>query len=1128
MKQIPIAVLLLITGAAHAASVDKTLVSWVTLTDKNVRAGSVLTVQVGATFDGIIFAERAAGKWMAGSDTFKRSGANPNAFPPETADKKTLVQMAIVYKGNHISIYRNGKEYASYKAQNIDLLSNKNNIVVFGLRHVGGGGSIGGSIEDARIYSKALSADELKSLAPNKASSIKPYAWWDFQGDKIADRAGRYPHSKMSGGAKLAGGKLVLGNGSMVVCAATKGAANATRRAPRPRSRGPHVLFTPSIPENHPKTWLTYHLTHPGPDRAIPADPNCAIYYKGKYHLHYIFQNHGHSFAHVTSTDMVHWKRRPTVLTPPRTGHGMFSGTAFLTKEGKVAIIYHGAGSRRNQIAIALDDNLDKWTKTVPIEPKTADGKPAGKMRHWDPDCWIRGDTYYALGGGGNPTIAKSKDLKNWEFIGELLHPDFPKDLGVRKAEDISCANMFKIGDKWMLLCISHALGARYYLGDFKGDQYLPDHHAMFNWARWDFFAPESLLTPDGRRVMWAWCTPWVNGMQKVGRKKNFDALLKGKLQPGIQSLPRELSLPKDGVLRIKPLRELEKLRYDQKQEKNVTIKSDTARTLEGIPGDTMELEITFAAPTAKEFGIKLLCGKDGKGGFTISSGKGAKTLKIGYIDPPFKLKDGEDLTLRIFIDKSMIEVFANDRQAAVAWHEYKPGDIYAQLFTKGGDLKVKTITAWKMKSIYPKPYSDPIHFKPKLPTKKTVGDVMPFYWKGEYHVFYLTNPMGNNDVNWEHCSSKDLVNWKEYPPALKPDKNDPNGPEGGCMFTGCIVEKDGVFHAWYTSWNPRNPKGREFVSHATSKDLITWTKHPEHMIAPDGIHYANHRMRDFRDPQIFWNEEKEEYWMHLLANEAKPQRGRGRRFGLLTSKDLVKWTQKPSVKLAGGVGGDECPDYFKIGDTHYIHSCRLYYYSDNINGPYKHPKLMRDLDRPGINAAKRVWDGKRHVWFGGWSGGVMPVPREVYAGPDGLLYMKPVKEALAVYKKTVLDLSGKPLPKGAVDVPRHYLLDAQVKLAPKSSFTLVFGGQYRMTLRPADRTLSLVGPRFNRTRPCPVDTSKPVKIQVFTEGKLIECFINDQFAQSCVIASPMSGQLEINADGGSVEILKMVVAKAQ
>jgi len=188
----------------------------------------------------------------------------------------------------------------------------------------------------------------------------------------------------------------------------------------------------------------------------------------------------------------------------------------------------------------------------------------------------------------------------------------------------------------------------------------------------------------------------------------------------------------------------------------------------------------------------------------------------------------------------------------------------------------------------------------------------------------------------------------------------------------------------------------------------------------------------------------------------------------------------------------------------------------------------MRDLDRPGINAAKRVWDGKRHVWFGGWSGGVMPIPREIYGGPDGLLYMKPVEEVPAIYKNTVLDLSGRPLPKADVEVPKHYLLDCRVKLAPEATFSLVFGGQYRMTLTPADRTLSLAGPGLDKTRPCPVDTSKPVKIQVFTEGKLIECFVNDQFAQSCVIASPLAGRLGINATGGGAEIVKLSVAVAR
>jgi len=122
---------------------------------------------------------------------------------------------------------------------------------------------------------------------------------------------------------------------------------------------------------------------------------------------------------------------------------------------------------------------------------------------------------------------------------------------------------------------------------------------------------------------------------------------------------------------------------------------------LEGISGDAMELEIVIEAPAANAFGIKVLADQDGNKGFTISSGKGSKTLNVGYINPPFELEEGEDLTLRIFIDKSMIEVFANDRQAAVAWHEYDPKDLHVSLFSKGGDLKVNKVCAWNMKSIY-------------------------------------------------------------------------------------------------------------------------------------------------------------------------------------------------------------------------------------------------------------------------------------------------------------------------------------------------------------------------------------------------------------------------------------------
>ena len=233
----------------------------------------------------------------------------------------------------------------------------------------------------------------------------------------------------------------------------------------------------------------------------------------------------------------------------PKTGHGMFSGTGFFTKEDKPAIIYHGEGSGRNQIAIAEDDQLEKWSAPMAIEPKIRPDQNGSKIANWDPDAWIDGGSYYALSGGSPgsgkpPTLFKSVDLKSWDYLGLFLTKDMPD---VRPDEDISCPNFFKIGKKEMLLCISHTLGCRYYLGEWKNEKFTPDFHARMNWHGWDFFAPESVLTRDGRRVMWAWCNL-------------------GFPQTGIQSLPRELSLSDDGVLLIKPLRELETLRYDENE----------------------------------------------------------------------------------------------------------------------------------------------------------------------------------------------------------------------------------------------------------------------------------------------------------------------------------------------------------------------------------------------------------------------------------------------------------------------------------------------------------------------------------------------------------------------------------
>ena len=484
--------------------------------------------------------------------------------------------------------------------------------------------------------------------------------------------------------------------------------------APLAALQADDILLKPAKAETvAPSLVLNYHLMHPGGD-SLPGDPNAAFHLDGVYHLHYILAHrwqdkHSFSFVHVTSPDMLHWTWQTTMLQPSFTGHGMFSGTGFITREGKPAAIYHGQGSGRNQIAIARDRRVSAWEKPYAVEVRNADGTEA-KIKHWDPDCFLIGDTYYAISGGENPPLFKSRDLRSWTYVGDFLRHEMPD---VAFGEDISCPNFFLLGNKWMLLCISHPLGCRYYFGDWdaKAEQFVPEKHGRMNWRRdeqsiygrppWriDFFAPESLLTPDGRRVMWAWCA--TLGMS--------DGKLSSKT---IQSLPRELSLPDDGILRIKPLRELETLRHDPVTLGDIQISELTREVLpRGVPagkkiatlnGDAVEVLITIAREqaTRKLFGFTLF--SDGKGGgLPILFRPETGTLRVGTAEAPFSVADlpaGEDVELRIYIDKYLVEVFANDRQAMIAMHADHLGKTDLAAFTVGAPTTVKKVDIWKLK----------------------------------------------------------------------------------------------------------------------------------------------------------------------------------------------------------------------------------------------------------------------------------------------------------------------------------------------------------------------------------------------------------------------------------------------
>ncbi|MEO0413520.1 MAG: GH32 C-terminal domain-containing protein [Verrucomicrobiota bacterium] len=677
-------------ASGQANENDKTLVSWLTLADKSVTGGSAITLQWRGHFDGIIFAEKEETKWAVGSDGWKRSEKNQESYPIENAGPDELIQMVAVYQGRNIKLYRNAVLIADYDVEEeSDFITKNDNHVVIGVRHSSSNGSIAGSIDDARIYDQGLTLDQIKALKVNEASTIKPYAWWNFEEGNAEELTGQFPFHYLAAGAEVKDGKLVLMRKSTLTAA--KDISRSRWGSEVPYKKEPYQPETPEWPEVTPDNWPIYHLAHPHRSTG-PYDPNSAIYHKGRYHLHYIYrEQEGFVLGHVSSSDMVNWKWHPTVLAPRVNGHGMFSGTAFFTKEGTVAHTYCGWGSNRNWIQHALDDNLDSWSQPEVMLPKDKDGKVLKNEKYFDPDIWIMNGQYYGLNARSSsepPVIMKSDNLKDWELIGELLHPDFDEQkLGVRRNEDISCPNFFKLGDKWVLVCISHGLGCRYFIGDFVNEQFLPEHHAVLGGSSNRYFAPESLKAADGRRVNWS----WYRG----------DHYLKS-----IQSLPTELELPDDGVMRIRPIVELEQLRYDEKVKSNIVVKANTPTLVEGPEGDHMEIKINIQDTGDQSFGVKVLCDEQGDKGLIVRVNREKKQLEVGIEHAPFELNPGEPLELRVFVDATLVEVFANEKQIVMSSIERKEDDPINDsifLLSEGNEMKVDKVTTWQMKSTYHK-----------------------------------------------------------------------------------------------------------------------------------------------------------------------------------------------------------------------------------------------------------------------------------------------------------------------------------------------------------------------------------------------------------------------------------------
>lgn len=135
---------------------EKTLVVWASPENLKQRGGSALTLDDNAFhFDGIVFGELEPACWMAGSDLFSRTQREQATFPKETAGSGTFVQIAIVYSGTSITTYRNAEVYSRHDVSKLQAFPDSS-VVIIGPRHVGNHEHFAGQIDDARVYSSAL------------------------------------------------------------------------------------------------------------------------------------------------------------------------------------------------------------------------------------------------------------------------------------------------------------------------------------------------------------------------------------------------------------------------------------------------------------------------------------------------------------------------------------------------------------------------------------------------------------------------------------------------------------------------------------------------------------------------------------------------------------------------------------------------------------------------------------------------------------------------------------------------------------------------------------------------------------------------------------------------------------
>ncbi|WP_392562124.1 glycoside hydrolase family 32 protein [Orbus sturtevantii] len=449
-------------------------------------------------------------------------------------------------------------------------------------------------------------------------------------------------------------------------------------------------------------------------------DPNGLVYFNGKYHVffqHYPYnENWGPMhWGHVVSDDLVHWQHLPIALAPSEDYDldGCFSGSA-VDDNGVLALIYTGhvwlkepgddSAIREVQCLAISNDGVNFDKQGIILTP------PDGIMHFRDPKVWRQDNRWFMVVGArdkddvGQVLLYSADDLRHWQFEQVLAKTDDP-DVYM-----MECPDFFPLGNKYILMFSPQGMKAKgyqyrnrfqsgYLVGDWQpGASFKIEQEFTEMDHGHDFYAPQSLVAKDGRRIAIGWMDMWESPMPSKADK-----------WAGALTLPRELALAADNKVLSKPVHEIQSLRGDTKQLTQLHLKSGVQDLQLASSQCELIVNIDLTKTNAERAGLALAASKDGNQSTLIFIDNQARRLILdrsrsgegvqGYRS--IALPDGDELALRIFIDHSSIEIFVNEDQAVLSSRIYPThNERTIFLFAENGELFIEKINYWHLNSI--------------------------------------------------------------------------------------------------------------------------------------------------------------------------------------------------------------------------------------------------------------------------------------------------------------------------------------------------------------------------------------------------------------------------------------------